>query len=382
MIPRWKIKRELERIGAQIRNLPTAIVDLYELTQEPKLRRAHYAKLHERIAVTDGHAQETDRIAVLLIYQPAGLAESTFVLCQDLINNGFSPFVVTNSPLSDTDSTKLNACCWKLMTRPNFGYDFGGYQDALLALRQIKTDLEYLIVMNDSVWLEFTPDIWARLSEIDADVVGLIQEDKIFSTQTSEKHVEYRNIQSYFYVFMRGAWTSHWFWKFWTNYKMTSNKKRTIKRGEIGFSKFLFLYDVKLKALISRNNFIEKIQNCDVDTIHNMLTFSAYGGKCLEQEKFELLSSADGSETWRLKALRHIESSLMREPLNATYWVSVCKVFDINLIKKNKQHLYCRMRRAYDDAHKAGFAKPLRPVTASELTKSVVAERAFIDDGR
>jgi lipopolysaccharide biosynthesis protein len=198
MIPLWKIQREVMRIGAQIKNLPTAIVDLYELTQEPKLRRAHFAKLHERIALTDGQAPETDRVAILLIYQPAGLAESTIILCQDLINNGFSPFVVTNSPLSDTDSTKLEAWCWKLMTRPNFGYDFGGYQDALFALRKIKTDLDYLIVMNDSVWLEFTPDLWVRLSEIDADVVGLIQEDKILSTQTSDKHVDYRNIQSYF----------------------------------------------------------------------------------------------------------------------------------------------------------------------------------------
>lgn len=379
MIPLWKIQREVMRIGAQIKNLPTAIVDLYELTQEPKLRRAHFAKLHERIALTDGQAPETDRVAILLIYQPAGLAESTIILCQDLINNGFSPFVVTNSPLSDTDSTKLEAWCWKLMTRSNFGYDFGGYQDALFALRKIKTDLDYLIVMNDSVWLEFTPDLWVRLSEIDADVVGLIQEDKILSTQTSDKHVDYRNIQSYFYVFMCGAWTSHWFWKFWTDYKMTSNKKRTIKRGEIGFSNFLFSHNVKLKALISRNSFIEKIQNCDVDMMHSMLTFSAYGGKRLEQEKFQLLSRADGSEIWRLQALHHVETSLMREPLNATYWVSVCKVFDINLIKKNKDHLYCRMRRAYHDAHEAGFAKQLRPVTASELAKSVAAEKTIID---
>jgi hypothetical protein len=206
MIPLWKIQREVMRIGAQIKNLPTAIVDLYELTQEPKLRRAHFAKLHERIALTDGQAPEIDRVAILLIYQSAGLAESTIILCQDLINNGFSPFVVTNSPLSDTDSTKLEAWCWKLMTRPNFGYDFGGYQDALFALRKIKTHLDYLIVMNDSVWLEFTPDLWVRLSEIDADVVGLIQEDKIFSTQTSEKHVDYRNIQSYLYsAFGKGA---------------------------------------------------------------------------------------------------------------------------------------------------------------------------------
>jgi hypothetical protein len=72
----------------------------------------------------------------------------------------------------------------------------------------------------------------------------------------------------------------------------------------------------------------------------------------------------------------------MREPLNATYWVSVCKVFDINLIKKNKDHRYCRMRRAYNDAHEAEFAKQLRPVTASELAKSVAAEKAIIDGER
>lgn len=376
MIPFWKLQREVNRIGAQIKNLPRAIADLYELIQEPQLRRAHFSKLHDRIGVTDGEIPETNRVAILLVYQPRGLAESTFALCEDLTKNGFSPFVVTNCPLADEDSLRMKSCCWKLMTRPNFGYDFGGYQDAIMALGAIKNDLDYLIIMNDSVWIEFTQDLWARLSSIDADVTGLIQEDKIYSRSASEKQIDYRNIQSYFYVFKGHAWKSKWFWLFWNNYKMTSNKKRTIKRGEIGFSKFLSEQGVSLKALIARNYYLDRLKTCDTDTLKTILTFSVYRSKRLEDARASLLSRADATDIWRREALAHIELTLMQEPLNATYWVSVCRIFDINLIKKNKDLLYCRMRRAYVDAYMAGGAKPLPPVIESELIASVSAENA------
>jgi hypothetical protein len=370
MIPLWKIQREVTRIGAQIKNLPMAIVDLYELTQEPKLRRAHFAKLHERIAVTEGHAQETDRVAILLIYQPAGLAESTFVLCQDLINNGFSPFVVTNSPLSDADSAKLKSYCWKLMTRPNFGYDFGGYQDALFSLRQIMPDANAVIIMNDSIWLKLDKAVIAKLQSTPAAVVGLVQESKLRADAQNNLSVDLQNLQSYFYFIHRGFWQNPQFRRFWQDYKMVSNKKRTIKAGEIGFTKHLVANDIPHQALISKTQFLELIKTKNSDYLDFVLRYAVYTNPHLAADRAALLARHDPSDSWHEAAQAHIRQTLIQEPLNGSFWVAACDMFGVTVIKKNKAPLPEQMRKAFLAAHQDG-AIALAPEIATEIAASL-----------
>lgn len=213
-IPLWKLNRELRRIGKQILGAPYLVFDIYERLMEPFWRYQHRKEFNARVSVDDGQIEETQRVVIFLIYQPNGVAQSTISLCENMIALGFSPFIVSNAPLSPTDRDRIDAVAWKVMERPNFGYDFGGYQDALFVLRDLKDTLEYLIIMNDSVWLEFTPDLWERLVAEDADVVGLIQEDKIHKSQLEIPRVEHRNLQSYFFVFRQNLWHSDVFWSY------------------------------------------------------------------------------------------------------------------------------------------------------------------------
>ncbi|WP_445810733.1 rhamnan synthesis F family protein [Yoonia sp.] len=370
MIPLWKIQREVMRIGAQIKNLPTAIVDLYELTQEPKLRRAHFAKLHERIALTDGQAPETDRVAILLIYQPAGLAESTIILCQDLINNGFSPFVVTNSPLSDTDSTKLEAWCWKLMTRPNFGYDFGGYQDALLTLRNLVPDANAAIIMNDSVWLNMDQALIAMLQGAPTAVVGLVQESKLRTDNKNNLSVDLQNLQSYFYFIHRGFWQDPQFWRFWQDYMMVSSKKRTIKAGELGFTKYLVANDIPHQALISKTQFLDQIKTKNSDYLRFVLRYAVYTNPHLAAERDALIACQNPSASWHEATQAHIRQTLIQEPLNGSFWVAACDMFGVTVIKKNKDALPEQMRKAFLAAHQDG-AIALSPDIAAEIAASL-----------
>uniref|UniRef100_UPI003F6AFC09 rhamnan synthesis F family protein n=1 Tax=Yoonia sp. TaxID=2212373 RepID=UPI003F6AFC09 len=297
-IPLWKLNRELRRIGNQILRSPYIILDIHERLMEPVWRHRHRKAFDAHAAVGDGQVAETQRVAIFLIYQPGGVAQSTISLCENMIALGFSPFIVSNAPLSQTDRSRINAVAWKVMERPNFGYDFGGYQDALFALRDLKDTLEYLIIMNDSVWLEFTPDLWERLLAQDSDVVGFIQEDKIIDISNRDIATENQNLQSYFFIFKGILWKADAFWHFWKNYKMVSNKKRTIKNGEIEFTNHLVKCEISATALISKKRFIEKIEASDNSFIRTALNYAVYNSNRLRKENLDLLERFDSSKSW------------------------------------------------------------------------------------
>ena len=367
MVPLWKINREIKRIGLQIRNIPAAIADLYELAQEPRRRREHFAKLNERVAVIDGKIAETDRVVIFLIYQPDGISQSTIELCENMIDLGFSPFLVTNSKLSPADEEKLRTVAWKIMTRPNFGYDFGGYQDALFALRKIKDDLEYLIVMNDSVWLEFSREVWQNILSENAHIVGLVRETKMDEIDQNKVKYEYQNLQSYFYFIKSDLWKSPVFWEFWLNYKMVNNKKRTIKNGEILFTKFLDKNNIAISELITKEKFLEKVYQADNHTLKKVFRYASFLNTRNENDNHDIFTRFQDRTLWREEAIKQIKRTISSSPLNGSYWVAVCILFKVNLIKKNKEPINCKMRKSYLEAIDNGETQTVSPKICAEL---------------
>ncbi len=122
MIPGWKIRRELDRLGQQLRAIPEAV-------WEPFARRAHDAALDRGFPITEGTLQPGTKLALVLCWQPRGLAGSFFNLLDHLVASGYTPFVVSNAAFSDADRQALRSRIWRAVERPNFGYDFGGYRD-------------------------------------------------------------------------------------------------------------------------------------------------------------------------------------------------------------------------------------------------------------
>ncbi|MBE0412925.1 rhamnan synthesis F family protein [Yoonia sp.] len=370
-IPLWKLNRELRRIGNQILGAPYLVFDIYERLMEPFWRYKHRKEFNARVSVDDGQVAETQRIVIFLIYQPEGVAQSTISLCENMIALGFSPFIVSNAPLSPTDRDRIDAVAWKVMERPNFGYDFGGYQDALFVLRDLKETLEYLIIMNDSVWLEFTPDLWERLVAEDKDVVGLVQESKLIEARDTKIDIKPQNLQSYFFLFNKSVWNASYFWSFWSEYKMTSSKRRTIRFGEVSFTSHLNKNKVKTSALISKGKFIEKLIKCNSDELMFILNYSTFRDKKFRQECNEVISNRNNHDKWHEEAFSFICKSLIREPLNGSFWVGVCQVFDVTLIKKHHDPLNHAMRQKYLAASNDGAIFPLPPNIATELATSV-----------
>lgn len=367
---RWKINRELRRLRQQLISLPQSLAGTVDLLFEPGRRRRHHAQFASRVQMHDGVCPVRRKFAIYLIYQPQGLADSSLALCRDLVDQGYAPFVVSNAPLSDQDRDALTKTAWKIMQRPNFGYDFGGYQDALFTLQKLVADVDAVIVMNDSVWLKLDQSLLARLEAAQSQVVGLVQESKLRRDPQDSIQVDLQNLQSYFYLFHRGAWQHAEFWRFWQDYKMVSNKKRTIKTGEIGLTKHLTATDIPHEALISKSRFLDRISGKDSAYLAFVLRYAIYTDPQLGTERDDLLAREDASDSWRAAALAHIRQTLVQEPLNGSFWVAACDLFGVILIKKNKDLLPQRVRRAFLAALQDG-AITLPPEIASEIAKSV-----------
>jgi len=145
VIPVWKLKRELARIGQKLRmpfSLIRALVSKHFYDRnKPNLIRLIAGKI----------ALHPD-VAIALIYQPTGLQDSLIETCRHLVSNGFSPFIVSNAPLNNHDRARLSEQSFLIMERSNFGYDFGGYRDRILHLLDVGIFPSNLLVINHSIW--------------------------------------------------------------------------------------------------------------------------------------------------------------------------------------------------------------------------------------
>jgi hypothetical protein len=99
-IPYWKVKREFERLYQQIWRV-------FGFFYEPFISKYHDIFFNDRVKITEGLANKKNKIAIILIYQPNGIASSIFNTCQHLIKNGFSPFIISNLVITQEDITVL-----------------------------------------------------------------------------------------------------------------------------------------------------------------------------------------------------------------------------------------------------------------------------------
>ena len=143
--PIWKVTREIRRVGDQAAR---AAIYFYE----PPLRVLHNVWLNRAARPLSGSLVLGSKVAVLVLYQPKSVARSIFLTCDHLITQGYSPFILSNAPVSASDRAELLARSALLLERANFGYDFGAYQDGVRLLAKMGHKPDRLILMNDSTW--------------------------------------------------------------------------------------------------------------------------------------------------------------------------------------------------------------------------------------
>ena len=356
MIPGWKIRRELARLGQQLRAIPEAVTD-------PLRQRHHDRKVVPALQVLEGGQGLGSRVAIFLLYQPRGLAPSTAHTCAFLASKGYAVLAVSNASLSAGDRARLAPHVWRIVERPNFGYDFGGYRDGIRLLRRWDVVPDPLLILNDSVWFPLDAETRAveELEAHPADLAGAI---------LRERGAE-RFLESYLYRIGDRLWRDAAFWRYWDGLALTSNKYHVIRRGERGFSAAVQAAGGTLGAIWPTADFADRLAREDEDFLRLSLRFAAYVDADLAAERDALLTG--GGPDWRDGVLDHVRRTLVKRQAYSSFPVAMSRLTGHTVLKKSGEPVSAAWRRAYAEAVRAGTLPP---------PAGPVAAEAFGDPGR
>lgn len=350
MLPLWKIRREFVRLGQQVRGISDLLTD-------PVKQRQLDRRVAAGLPRFDGISPASDKVAIVLVYQPSGISASTLETCSWLADAGYAPFVVSNAPLSPEDRSSLSNVVWRAVERPNFGYDFGGYRDGLTCLEQWEIVPSEVLILNDSVWLPVLPktDILTRLSAHPGDIVG--------TNLRVRGDVQF--LESYLYRLNRKALTHPSFSAFWAQLKLTSNKYHVIRRGERGFSKAMRAAGLNVAGIYENSGFLTQIAEQDDNFLKLTLKYAAYIDAPLKAEREHLLNS-NGSE-WHAEVLEHVSRVLNKRLGYLAFPYAMVRLAGYPLLKKSRDPVSHALRLAYLAAVEKGHLPPPSEVTLAEI---------------
>jgi len=346
VIPGWKIKRELVRLGQQLRSIP-------EATWEPIAHGRHDAAFPS-FPRHNGSQIRASRIALLLIWQPDKLAPSFLETCSYVAAHGYSLLVVANGGLSESARAALLPKVWLILERPNIGYDFGGYRDGLRILREDGALPDHLLILNDSIWYPVLPDEELISDALDspADITGTI-------LRHGKKEAF---LESYFYAIKGHVLKHPGFWRFWDSYLLTGNKYKVIRRGERSFSAAMQAEGFTLAPLFAPLQFMEQIAAAPDALLRDVLRLSAFVDT--RQADYAQLLARTGS---RSEIHEFILRSLDRSQFYSTYPVASARLLGYPVLKKSLEPVSALWRSAWVAALNEGLIPSAQTVICDEI---------------
>lgn len=382
MPPFWKIYRELHRAGQM---LQAAVGRIYE----PFVQRRHDRDRELLLQVHDGALPVGVKVALFLIYQPRGVSPSVWLTCDHLAAKGYVPLVISNGPLAADDLLSLVSRAWKVIIRPNYGYDFGGYRDGILWLRDRGVRPDRLIVLNDSVWFPVWPDdtFVDRMEASTCDVVGAVIHEQQKRRTLSKTRPAF--LESYFYLLNRPALDGDAFRRFWDEYRVSSIKFNAVYRGERSFSGFLEQAGHSVQGLIDAEAAIAAIRLQDDGFLVRTLDYAAYTDPEFEAERDELLQGTLQRAGWRDEALKHIEKVLRRRSSYASFPYASFHLLGVPFVKKSRLMFFgqsfgtvqIKMRTQLLRAIDAGDIPSPFPAVLAEMRALETVRATTVDSG-
>ncbi len=376
MIPVWKLRREVGRLRQHFWALSG-------LVYEPILKLRHDRWRRALPQPEDGGVPLGPKVAVFLLYQPKGIAPSVLITLRHLAEKGYAPFVVSNAPLSSRDRETLRPLVWRMIERPNFGYDFGGYRDGILLLDQWGLRPERLLVLNDSIWLPLAPGstLIDRMEMASGDVIGtILHPDK--ERRRVVKSVRRGFVESYLYAIDGQAMQTPAFKSYWLHYRVSSNKFNAVRLGERGFSKAMRKGGLRVVGLFSADTLVEALNQADDGTLSLTLKYGVYTEDDLAAEGAALRARAP-DDAWRRDVLSHVRRTATRRRFNASFPYPSLALLGMDFMKRSTgptgagaQSLHVQMRMRYLDAVAARDLPPPYEEVLHEIMTSIPRDGA------
>jgi hypothetical protein len=358
MTPVWKIRREFHRLGQQASALHEAI-------WEPIVQRRYDKMVRKGLPAFDGAIPLGPKMAIYLVYQPTTLPQSIVETCQHLVDNGYSPLVVANGGLPEASRIQLLPHVWKIVERPNLGYDFGGYRDGINQLHSWNVEPSKLLILNDSVWFPISDNcqLLQQMDAAEADVAGTVMRQK--------EKVGF--LESYLYLIDAQVLKNHAMQEFWKSFRMTANKFKVIRRGERGHSVALRDAGFNLQPMFSSEDFLARLRMQDHIFLEKTLRYGVAETAGLSRERDELLD-ARKDEAWRAAVFDHVGRVLQNAQFYSAFPYAAVQLLNYPILKRSGDMVSILWRKAYLAAVAAGDLEAPTPTVFAELQALVARE--------
>ncbi len=357
-MPAAKLRREIARIGQRL-------VDLWSVPQERRRQRARDKRFPQTLQVTAGQVAPQPKVALLVVWQPAGLAPSVLATCRHLVASGYAPLVVSNAPLAGPDRALLAAEVWQIAERDNIGHDFGAYRDGILLLRHQNLQPQRLLLLNDSIWFP-----WAETDGLLADLEGDPASDGFLGAAWMERpgKAHAAHFQSYLVMFGPRALAHPAFARFWSDYLLSSRRDSVLKRGEKGLSRAMSAAGLAAPSQRSAAGLAHYAQNLPDADLCKALDYAALIDPDRRNDRDALLATA-GKAEFRPAALRFLNSSLATAFFLETHPYLAARAFGLHFVKKRRDPLSTEARRQVLRAVAAGDLPEPQPAVLAEIRR-------------
>ena len=334
MPPIWKVKREFERLKSKISApILSAVI--------PFMIRQHDKTKYQRFLITKGRAVQGPQIALLLLFQPKGLAGSVYETCKYLTDHGFSVFLVSNTPLSKPDRDALAKHCFEILERPNFGYDFGGYRDGVLHLLDAGRVFERLLVLNDSCWFPVGSgdEFLASVAQTDADMYGAVLSSR-------RDRAQGKHLQSFAFAFGPKLLASPDFRMFWQGLAVSNNRFWTVERCEMAMSPWFANRGYALASGWSFGDIDAVIPNLSIAELEQIVALERATNPAKQSVLTAMSAKVPHDDAWAQQVREMMLKGTMRRYLMLAHPLLLRKI-RFPFLKKNREGYYTAQRQAF-----------------------------------
>lgn len=267
-----KFLREISRVFRQIFYLPKNLLNFFFGTPFYDFYLSRQKKEYP------GEIPLRNNIVIFLIFPEKGLKPSHLSTLNYFVNKKYSPLVISNCVLSAEDKKRIKRNSWFLIERKNYGYDFGGYRDGVLFLKDKLFKINNMILLNDSAWFPISKnsDFLNFIETANLDFIGATSHygferlrlpknreglsSKIkFNTKKRRFHYA-----SYVLAFSKNILSDQNFFRFWKNLRLSGTKNIVVRRGEVGLTQWVIN-----KGIYSHGSYIDSAK---LEKIFNSLS--------------------------------------------------------------------------------------------------------------
>lgn len=370
--PAWKIRREVWRVKEQMHDL------LIPRFADRIAQAYHDRNIHRLLLETRGSLSLTKRVAVLVLFQPKGIAASTYMTLDHLAQENWSVLLVSNTALSTSDRKQLAAKSAFVIERPNTGYDFGAYREGWRWLERHGHKPERLILMNDSSWfpLRMHDNSLRRMEALNVDLAG-----QVFKTESTENEGR-DHLESHLLMFSEKALHHPAILRFWADYAMTSDKRLTILRGEKGLTQCARQSGLSIEGLLDREKMLALLSQLSDQKLLEVLESLAIHSEDGKKLRADWMTAARGNFSWREEFLAWTSYQLSNSRqylVSAAFVDPAASLGGLCFLKKSNDLRFQFARLALMRGIEAGRIPPVDPLIEKEVMKAIAGWKLPFD---